>query len=237
MRTLAILIASLAAAAALVLPGCGDSGTAETAKGSGDAASEAALSNKVKVTMGEWFFRVDHARVKAGKVTVTARNGGDIEHELIVVKTDLPADEMPMTPEGLDVDKAGELVIGEPHGHGDEHGDEHMDGADEHMDGADEHMDDGETTDSDSAAGESTTTLAVSHSSSRPETVLVDAGHDEAEKGDADEHMDEVAEEGHLMPGETRRYQVDLKPGRYVLLCSIPGHYQMGQYVGLVAVR
>lgn len=169
-----IIIASLVATAALVAAGCGGSETTGTAKDDGAAT----LPNRVTVKMGEWLFRADHARVKAGKVTVTARNVGDIEHELIALRTDLPADEMPMTSEGLDADKAGELVIGEPHGHGD-----------------DEHMD------------------------------------------EADEHMDEADEEGHLAAGETRRYQVDLKPGKYVLLCSIPGHYQMGQYLALVAVR
>lgn len=184
MRTPIILIASLAAAVALVLPGCGDSGTEETANSAtANGATATPLAKKVTVTMGEWFFRVDHARVKAGKVTVTARNVGDIEHELIAVKTNLPAGQMPMTREGLDVDGAGEPAIGRPHGHGDEHG------GDEHMDETDEHMDDGEP------------------------------------------------EDGHLKAGERRRYTVNLKPGRYVLLCSIPGHYQMGQYVGMVSVR
>jgi uncharacterized cupredoxin-like copper-binding protein len=219
MRTLTILIASLAAAAALVLPaGCGDSGTAETAKGSESA--DANLPSKVTVTMGEWFFRLNHARVKAGKVTVTARNVGDIEHELIAVKTDLPADEMPMTAEGLDADKAGELVIGEPHEHGGEHGDEH---GDEHMDeaGDDDHGDE---------AGEE-------HSHEAGDEHGDDDHGDEHGDDHGDEHGSEAAEEGHLKPGETRRYVVDLKPGKYVLLCSIPGHYEMGQYVGLVAVR
>ena len=30
-------------------------------------------------------------------------------------------------------------------------------------------------------------------------------------------------------PGQTRRLVLTLKPGRYVLLCNVPGHYQGGQ--------
>ncbi len=37
----------------------------------------------------------------------------------------------------------------------------------------------------------------------------------------------------HLAPGETRRQQVRLAPGRYVLLCGIDGHYQAGQRAAL----
>lgn len=199
MRILKVTIASFAAAAALVVSGCGGSETAGTAKDSGSAT----LSNRLTVKMGEWLFRTDQPRVRAGKVTVTAHNVGEIEHELIALKTDLPADRMPMGHDGdeLDLEKAGEIMIGEMHGHGE---DEHMDDktADEHMDDetADEHMDGAE----DEGAGM---------------------------EAEADEH---AAEEGHLKAGETRRYTVNLKPGKYVLLCSIPGHYQSGQYVGLV---
>jgi len=198
MRFRLITIAALVALAALAFSACGDSETQATAESeSGTPVSaETSLPSRVNVRMGEWFFRSDTPRVKAGKITVTARNVGEIDHELIGVKTDLPAEELPMTDEGLDADRAGKLVIGEPHSHSEggeaEHGDDH---ADEH---GDDHADE----------------------------------HGDHEHGDA--HGDEAAEEGHLEPGETRTYQVTLKPGKYVLLCSIPGHYQMGQYVSLI---
>ena len=33
----------------------------------------------------------------------------------------------------------------------------------------------------------------------------------------------------HLGPGRSRRRSVELEPGRYVLICSLPGHYEAGQ--------
>jgi uncharacterized cupredoxin-like copper-binding protein len=33
-------------------------------------------------------------------------------------------------------------------------------------------------------------------------------------------------------PGGTRRLALDLKPGKYVLICNVPGHYQAGMRVG-----
>lgn len=199
MRILIVTIASFAAAAALVVSGCGSSETAGTAEESGSAAKPAAeqsgptLPSSATVTMGEWFFRADQPRVKAGKVTLIARNVGKIDHELIAVKTSLPPHRMPMAHDGveLDLEKAGMVMIGEAHEHS--HADE--EDAGEHMDDEEpgEHMDD----------------------------------------EDAGEHMDGEAAEDHLEPGETRRYTVSLKPGKYVLLCSIPGHYQSGQRMGL----
>ncbi len=33
-------------------------------------------------------------------------------------------------------------------------------------------------------------------------------------------------------PGKTRRLALDLKPGKYVLICNVPGHYKAGMHVG-----
>jgi len=33
-------------------------------------------------------------------------------------------------------------------------------------------------------------------------------------------------------PGKTRRLALGLKPGKYVLICNVPGHYQAGMRVG-----
>lgn len=33
-------------------------------------------------------------------------------------------------------------------------------------------------------------------------------------------------------PGKTRRLTLTPKPGRYVLLCNVPGHYKAGQFIG-----
>jgi len=39
-----------------------------------------------------------------------------------------------------------------------------------------------------------------------------------------------VAELQELEPGQTRTLTLNLKPGKYVLLCNIHGHYQLGSY-------
>lgn len=137
----ATLIALLALAGALLLSACGggddvDSaaeGAEEPAAGMpaehGSAAaskpSDAALARDVTVRLGEWFFKANQRKLKAGKVTVKIRNVGDVEHDLIMVKTDLAADEMPMTPDGApDVEKAGHVMLGghDEDGHGSEGG-------------------------------------------------------------------------------------------------------------------
>jgi uncharacterized cupredoxin-like copper-binding protein len=43
-----------------------------------------------------------------------------------------------------------------------------------------------------------------------------------------------VGEVGDVHPGQTKRATITLKPGRYVLLCNIAGHYNAGQYSGFV---
>ena len=37
-------------------------------------------------------------------------------------------------------------------------------------------------------------------------------------------------------PGKTRRLTLDLKPGKYVLICNVPGHYKAGMFVGFRVV-
>ncbi len=40
-------------------------------------------------------------------------------------------------------------------------------------------------------------------------------------------------EEGALGPGKTAQTTLDLPPGKYVLICNVPGHYKEGMYLGL----
>jgi uncharacterized cupredoxin-like copper-binding protein len=37
---------------------------------------------------------------------------------------------------------------------------------------------------------------------------------------------------GDMVNGAQAQLQLDLKPGKYQLVCNIPGHYQAGMYVG-----
>jgi len=75
------------------------------------------------------------------------------------------------------------------------------------------------------------------------ETILVPAPakgkavpYDE-QKGLIDEdaagHLGEVSE---LEPGKSGALRLDLKPGRYALICNVPGHYMAGMWT-IVTVR
>lgn len=41
-----------------------------------------------------------------------------------------------------------------------------------------------------------------------------------------------VGEAGDIKPGQTKKLTLTLKPGKYVLLCNLAGHYKAGQYAG-----
>jgi uncharacterized cupredoxin-like copper-binding protein len=47
--------------------------------------------------------------------------------------------------------------------------------------------------------------------------------------------IDTVAELELLSPGERQPLEVDLRPGRYALICNIAGHYASGMHTALVA--
>lgn len=68
----------------------------------------------VTVELGEYFIKVDKTEVPAGKVRFVAKNVGQMEHELIVLRTDLPADRLPYNEaeQTAEEEQAGE-VLGE----------------------------------------------------------------------------------------------------------------------------
>ena len=113
----------------------------------GGAAQPAATS--VKITMKEWKFTASRAAVPAGKVTFVVSNTGTMEHEFVVMRTNLAPRKLPM--EGQQAKEIGF-------------------------------------------------------------------------KGEIEE----------FHSGLTKRLTLTLKPGRYVLLCNVPGHYKRGQAVRLV---
>jgi uncharacterized cupredoxin-like copper-binding protein len=41
-----------------------------------------------------------------------------------------------------------------------------------------------------------------------------------------------VKEVGHIDPGDTKGRTFDLKPGAYIPICNIAGHYGQGMYTG-----
>jgi uncharacterized cupredoxin-like copper-binding protein len=117
----------------------------------------------LSVELDEWRITPSAERVGAGALTLGQTNTGAQEHELLIVRTDLAADDLPMGLEGVSPATAGEVVYGKQHSH----------------------------------------------------------------------HTGTKARGRHLQPRDTKRDRIRLKPGRYVLLCSIPGHYEAGQRAAL----
>src|SRR6476620_9619518 len=92
---------ALLAVAGFVVVGCGsDSGTTtvetttetETAAGGGSAGGTGAT---LDFKMGEFFYNPKNATAKAGPTTIEAINGGAVEHELVVFKTDMNPAKLP----------------------------------------------------------------------------------------------------------------------------------------------
>ena len=44
--------------------------------------------------------------------------------------------------------------------------------------------------------------------------------------------LEVVDEQEDIGAGETRALAVNLQPGKYVLICNTPGHYQLGMHTG-----
>jgi len=109
------------------------------------AAPAAAGPSLVNVQLSDFKIKPSEASIPAGKVTFVAKNTGDAEHEMVVVRTDKAA---------------GSLAKG---------------------------------------------------------------GGEASEAGS-------VGEIGEFKAGATERKAFNLKPGRYVLLCNVPGHYKAGMY-------
>jgi len=99
---------------ALVLALTGSVASAQDAEGSGDPAMMVATS-EVNVTLQEWAVLPDVSSVPAGSVTFNAQNIGPVDpHELVIVRTDIPASDLPTREDGgFDEDADGVEVIGE----------------------------------------------------------------------------------------------------------------------------
>ena len=70
----------------------------------------------LKVALSEW--RIDvPPTVPAGRVTFEAANTGRVEHELLVLRTDNPSDELPLGLDGPSLTVGADLVLGKPHSH------------------------------------------------------------------------------------------------------------------------
>jgi len=68
------------------------------------------------------------------------------------------------------------------------------------------------------------------------ELVLLKTDADPAElpkEGDEVDESTSVGEIADVEPGATKSQTFDLKPGKYVMVCALPGHYEGGMYGSL----
>ena len=100
--------------ASAVVAGCG-------ADPSDIAGGTSETPNAVTGSEREWKIVADHKTIKAGDITFTFTNRGSIQHELLVIRTDLPVGGIPIgadgkfnenDPQAADVGGSGEYDAG-----------------------------------------------------------------------------------------------------------------------------
>lgn len=104
-------------AVALLALACGDNGddggSSPPATATGTAEAELSVDPDapvVNVDLGEFFVTPDVAEIEAGEVTFSATNVGAVPHELVVIKTDTPVDQLPVENGKVNEDAAGEEI-------------------------------------------------------------------------------------------------------------------------------
>jgi uncharacterized cupredoxin-like copper-binding protein len=132
--------------------------SSSSAESSGQPGTVPVTLGDTQGVQGPMTITTDTSSAPAGDVTFVVKNLGTIEHEMIVLKTDTPFDQLPVADAG---DPPAPVTSG-----------------------ADK----------------------------------VDEGASVGETGDPN-----------LQPGETRTFTISgMSPGKYVLVCNLAGHYQMG---------
>lgn len=67
----------------------------------------------VRAELEEWSITLSEDSVPAGEVSFAAENTGQVDHEFLVIDTDLAPDELPQTDGKVDEDAEGLEVVGE----------------------------------------------------------------------------------------------------------------------------
>lgn len=150
MRRIAVisLVLAIPALAACGGGGGGSDKSATDPASTSPAAPAAAQGGKLSIHMSEFAFDPKDASATAGKVTISAPNDGNVEHELVLLKT------------------------------------------------------------------------------------AADPAHLPMKGGEADESAS-VGEIADVAPGATKSHTFRLAPGKYAMVCNLPGHYQSGMYGSL----
>ncbi len=101
-----LLVAGVTAVAGLLFAGCGASKGSDVPTSAAATPSTTTSSGQaLTVKLGDYSFTPSSPTVKAGPVTITAPNDGQILHELVVFKTDKSAGSLPE--KGAEVDEDG----------------------------------------------------------------------------------------------------------------------------------
>jgi uncharacterized cupredoxin-like copper-binding protein len=105
----------------LVGAACSSNNDSSNGASSGSTGSSSATSGGVGATEKDFAITLDTTTAKAGSVTFDITNQGPSTHEFVVLKSDLPADQLPTTDEGTvdekaegleDVDEVEDLAAG-----------------------------------------------------------------------------------------------------------------------------
>ena len=90
-----ILLGLLAATAAAAFIACGGEGE----------------GGEVEVTLTEWSITLDKDSVTEGPVEFTIENTGDLQHELVIIRTDIAPDDLPTRDDGSVDEDAPDLDV------------------------------------------------------------------------------------------------------------------------------
>ena len=105
----ALALGGVIAVLSLLALGCGGGEKADADKSEGDEElfvdPDAPVMN---VDLGDFFVKPEASEVGAGAITFAVANKGETEHELVVLKTDTPADKLAVQDSKVDEDTAGE---------------------------------------------------------------------------------------------------------------------------------
>ena len=114
----AVIVPLIGVFVAVALVGCSSSNGDDSSgnEGGGVTAADGETGTPVAVEVGEnadgtYFMNVDPSTVAAGPVTFTMNNTGTGQHEMVVLKTDTPADQLEVDADHRvsEADSAGEV--------------------------------------------------------------------------------------------------------------------------------
>jgi Uncharacterized copper-binding protein len=99
----------------VLVAGCGGGDGSSTTTQAQTTSTGAASGKTLEITMDEYTFSPSDATAKAGSVTISAPNTGQLVHELVLAKTDVDPGALPTTSDGA-VDEAKLEARGEDSG-------------------------------------------------------------------------------------------------------------------------